>query len=67
MEREAGINVVEKRRLRDAIKAQVRHYLERGGRITVVQTSQGEPLRSAHGGMLAGSARDSADIMAQLD
>jgi hypothetical protein len=67
MEREAGTNVTEKKRLRDAIEDQVRQYLQRGGRITVIQGRSGAPAKAAHGGVWTGAAGDGADIMAQLD
>lgn len=37
MERETGINVVEKQRLRDVITEQVKQFLDRGGDITVIE------------------------------
>jgi hypothetical protein len=68
MEREAGINnVMAKQRLRDAIQDEVRQYLERGGRITVVQPPDSASACAAHGGIGAGRAGDSGDIMTQLD
>lgn len=36
MERESGINVIEKQRLRDSIADQVKRFLESGGSITVL-------------------------------
>jgi len=38
MDKESGINVVEKQRLRDSIADQVKRFLEGGGNITVVDT-----------------------------
>ncbi|MEE4109254.1 MAG: hypothetical protein V2I24_07900 [Halieaceae bacterium] len=63
MEREAGINVVEKKRLRDAIQDQIRQYLERGGSITVISSQASRPAKAPQGGVWTGGA----DIMAQLD
>lgn len=37
MERETGINVVEKQRLRDVITEQVKQFRDRGGDITVIE------------------------------
>jgi methionine synthase I (cobalamin-dependent) len=37
VERESGINVVEKQRLRDAITEQVKQFLDQGGDITVIE------------------------------
>ena len=50
MSREAGINVVEKERLRDAIDDQVRRFLEAGGKITVVEGGGDAPIKAVHGG-----------------
>ena len=63
MERETGINVVEKKRLRDAITRQVHESLERGGRITVLRTPTNGPPGAAQGGARPGSA----EVMACLD
>jgi len=67
MEREVGINAVEKKRLRDAIEDQVRQYLERGGSITVIQTPTSAASRATHGGVWASGGENSSDFMAQLD
>ena len=50
MDREAGINGVEKERLRDAIDDQVRRFLEAGGKITVVEGGGEAPIKAVHGG-----------------
>jgi hypothetical protein len=50
MNREAGINVVEKERLRDAIDDQVRRFLEAGGKITVLEGGGEAPIKAVHGG-----------------
>jgi hypothetical protein len=50
MNREAGINVVEKERLRDVIDDQVRRFLEAGGRITVLESGGEAPIKAIHGG-----------------
>jgi hypothetical protein len=67
MDREAGNNAVEKERLRNAIRDQVRQYLERGGSITVLGSQSSGPAKAAPGGVWAGSPGSGADIMAQLD
>lgn len=67
MERQAGINAEEKKRLRDAIQNQVRQYLARGGSITVIQAPQGAPVKAAPGGVWNSRVGDSADFIAQFD
>jgi hypothetical protein len=63
MDRETSINVAEKNRLRESIQHEVQRFLERGGRITVVETATGSPAKAAHG-----SAWDSdTDLSAGLD
>ena len=67
MEREAGTNVVEKQRLRDAIQDQVRQYLEQGGRITVIGGHGGGPAKAAQDGVWSGSPASGNDFVARLD
>lgn len=50
MDREASINSVEKNRLRASIQDQVQRFLERGGRITVVEGPAGAPSKAVQGG-----------------
>jgi len=49
MEPKANVNVEEKKRLRDRIDEQVRHFLEAGGRITILESprEQSSPRGSA--------------------
>jgi hypothetical protein len=56
MERQIGGNSAEKQRLRDSIAEQVRHFLENGGRVTVLES----PLRE--GAAVKGGAWDGEDL-----
>ena len=50
MDREASINVVEKKRLRDVIDEQIQRFLEEGGQITVLENNADAPVKAVHGG-----------------
>jgi hypothetical protein len=50
MDRETGINVIEKRRLRNVIDEQVKRFLATGGRITVLENNPDAPVKAVHGG-----------------
>ena len=63
MERESGNSVLEKDRLRDLIQSQVRRYLERGGRITVIGNGGDRPGRIAQ---VVGASAD-LDLYPEFD
>lgn len=50
MDKEASINVIEKKRLRQSIENQVQRFLEQGGEITVVEAPAGAPARAISNG-----------------
>ena len=50
MDRDASINVVEKKRLRDVIDEQIARFLESGGQITVLENNVEAPVKAVHGG-----------------
>ena len=55
MDKEASINVVEKKRLRQSIENEVQRFLDQGGEITVVEAPARAPARAVSNGSWDGA------------